>query len=182
MTAALTMNAPKTDPDRLRVAYAIYKTEPVTVDSLNDLLRSIEPVIKATVRSVLRRNPHLIDDAVQESIIAIWSKIPTCHGDVVAWVRRISRNKAIDLLRSHRDEPEAIDEIDEPATDATDWPIIAWHILTEIERQVAHMLIDGASRREICDTLRISRRQLKDAIDAIRQIINNDAAKTHSCA
>ena len=65
----------------------------------------------------LTRNPLTAEDAVQETLVAVWRDARRFRGDgrVIAWLLSIVHHKALNLIRGHSPIFEDADEIDVPA-------------------------------------------------------------------
>ena len=124
------------------------------------------PYCRGIVRSTLSRRPDLQDDAESTAICKIFEHLSTDIESISAWIRTISRNCAINLIRSvtrSKVDSDANLEII-PGKQGLDL-----YELTEEQRMVAQLLSQGNSQRSIMTDTGLSRRRLKSAMAAIAE-------------
>jgi len=90
--------------------------------AMNEFLTACVPVATIRVWRILRRDSHMVDDAVQESLIKVWRNLHTFHGgNLTGWVIRIATNVCYDMLRYQQRHPsDCIDDFDETLMDDYD--------------------------------------------------------------
>lgn len=76
------------------------------------LYRSLQPVMLRYAAGILAGDIEAAADAVDEAFAEVWAKASQYSGEghAVGWIRRITRNKAIDWLRKRREKPFSSDE------------------------------------------------------------------------
>ncbi|MFC6081040.1 RNA polymerase sigma factor [Sphaerisporangium aureirubrum] len=86
-----------TDLDQL----ALDPTNPAAVEQL---LRHARAHATTIIRSRLRRHPYLVEDVVQDTVIATWTCLPRWRPDrpFLALVTRIAVNMSVNALRALR--------------------------------------------------------------------------------
>ncbi|MCP5397144.1 MAG: RNA polymerase sigma factor [Sphingomonadaceae bacterium] len=69
--------------------------------AFDQLYRQMYPALVAQCLAILGQDLPLAEDAVDEAFVDIWRRANTFdgRGSASGWIRRIARNKAIDLLR-----------------------------------------------------------------------------------
>ncbi len=78
-------------------------------DAQDAIVREFTPLVRNEVADLLPNSPHMsVRDSVQEVWMKVWTKVPTFRGSADpdeclflfrAWLRQVSRNVAIDILR-----------------------------------------------------------------------------------
>ena len=86
-------------------------------DSFSALHRRYHVTLHNIAASILR-DPSGADDVLQDSFLSIWQKAgafdPTL-GNATTWMIRITRNKALDVLRKHKTRLRYMDAVHEEA-------------------------------------------------------------------
>ena len=102
------------------------------------LCRELLPRIRNLVRYLVRGDAH-VDDAAQESLIAVLRGLPTYRGEgkFESWVDRITARTTFASLRRLRGRPEEITVADSGDRDASEEPGSDVYVL---RRQVAAQL------------------------------------------
>jgi RNA polymerase sigma-70 factor (ECF subfamily) len=126
----------------------------------------------------ITRSRELAEDAVQEALLAAWSKRHQFHGDstLETWIHRIAVNAALQLMRKQR--PGAFEPLDGEVADCADSPesdlvnhdvgnclAAALGHLTEIER-VCFVLrhLEQWKLKEIADEVGTNEGRIKQAL------------------
>lgn len=142
-----------------------------------EVLMAAQPIIRATVASTLGNRVDLRDEAESMALEYLWKHLKDCRTDVVAWVRYVARGRALDAIkRSARSKEFGVDSFHEIATA----PLASNHagldrgLLTPIQRRVADLLAEGASRREIEASMRLSRGELEGVLSSLRVSMQGD--------
>jgi DNA-directed RNA polymerase specialized sigma24 family protein len=150
--------------DRLKEAFSAWKSDQ-NLTTVNDMFEEVIPFARSVVRSVVRRE-DLHDEAESSVSMLIFRSINPEIGNIVAWVRTVARNAAINVLRgvtSTRIDPDANLEII-PGKRGLDL-----HGLSAEQGLVAQLLSQGNSQRQIMADTGLSRRRLKAAMAAIAE-------------
>lgn len=95
--------------------------DPAAVDALLRRVRCVRRFISAKNRQLGGRlRPDEIDDAVQETLFAVWRKLPDYKGigSFEAWVYRFSYLELLSRLRKHSRRPQLVEEVDVPDEEA----------------------------------------------------------------
>jgi RNA polymerase sigma-70 factor (ECF subfamily) len=155
------------------------------------VLRMVAPSVLATVRRIIGRNHPDVDDAVQESLLAIVRALPTFRGDapIASFARQIATRRAIDWLRAlirARRLATSLDPIDEESSPnmlerhKQQWRELLGDLPDAQAEALALREVEGYSFDEICrmtgaplDTVR-SRIRLAKA--SLRQRLERDPA------
>jgi RNA polymerase sigma-70 factor, ECF subfamily len=77
--------------------------------ALTALYDRYAPVVNGLARSILR-DPALAEEATHDVFLRLWqqpSVYDPARGTFAGWLLRVARNRAIDLLRRRREEPES---------------------------------------------------------------------------
>ena len=134
-------------------------------------LSAAQPIIRATVRSTLNRHSNLWDCAESAAMEAVWRDFQPHIGDLVRWTRKVALTSCIDVLRKAARKPEEVAEETSVAAQSTrSTGGIDLQLLSPRARAVANLLMASASKREIQDELRLTRKQLDAAIEEIKEI------------
>ena len=153
--------------ERLRNAYIAWQADQ-TIDTINALMEEAVPYARGIVRSTLNRRPDLQDDAESTAICKIFQHLSPEIESISAWIRTISRNCSINLIRSvtrSKVDSDANLEI-LPGKRGLDL-----YELNEEQRIVAQLLSQGNSQRSIMTDTGLSRRRLKAAMAAIAEYL-----------
>ena len=95
--------------------------DPAAVDALLRRVRCVRRFITAKNRQLGGRlRPDEIDDAVQETLFALWRKLPEFKGlgSFEAWVYRFSYLELLSRFRKHSRNPQPVEEVDVPDEEA----------------------------------------------------------------
>jgi RNA polymerase sigma-70 factor (ECF subfamily) len=113
---------PKPDHrDDVEMVRKVCAGDPVAVDALLSRLRCVRRFIVAKNRQLGGRlRPDEIDDAVQETLFAVWRKLPEFRGwgSFEAWVYRFSYLELLSRFRKHHRRPQPVEEIEVVDEDA----------------------------------------------------------------
>ncbi len=125
--------------------------------------------VRQTIHRQIRRwvdNPADVDELTQDVLLALHRAGPDADEDVVRWVGRVARNRAIDHLRTRKITVEYQETVQEgePATDGTDGTdaVAAWlpGLLQDVPEPyrtaVRRVDLDGISQAELAHELGIS--------------------------
>lgn len=115
-------------------------------------------LVRAEVQHLHRGAPvlhslHEVDDLVQEVLLRIWSRAASCHAvsdrQAAVWIRRVTRNRVLDLVRESTSRPTSDAEVITVGgahRDRTAHPQHELHHTPEpgvpIDRGLARMLLD----------------------------------------
>lgn len=169
-----------TAAENLRAVHAQWKgclhTGVDCSDALAEVLTAAQPIIRATVASTLGRHTMLRDESESAALEYVWIHLRECHTDVVAWVRLVAMGRSIDALRrSSRSKSTAVEDLETVTPESTPRTIRGalpdMALLTPKQRQVANLLMQGASRWEVREELHLSHKQITSAIDGIRRAL-----------
>lgn len=129
--------------------------------SLEILINQYGPLLNGVISKTLWKYPHLIDDALNESFLAIWKNINAYdrnRSSFKNWCATIARYQAIDILRretrQHQSRVEQTDAIETLSQDMKhDWQFMLEDLLadfTELDRQIFMALfVEGKSYEEV---------------------------------
>jgi DNA-binding NarL/FixJ family response regulator len=143
-----------------------------------EVLMAAQPIIRATVASTLGNRVDLRDEAESMALEYIWKHLKDCRSDIVPWVRAVAKGRAFMALRiAGRSKEIGVGDYRDietaPGADLSRSHVIDLGSLTPMQRSIATLLMDGASHREVRDSLRISENQFKIEIGAIREIVKH---------
>jgi RNA polymerase sigma-70 factor (ECF subfamily) len=126
----------------------------------------------ARIASAYERDPHRVDDLVQEVFLAFWRALPSFRGDAstATFLARIAHNVCVShvrrAVREPRNEPDALAMAESDAQSGpesqTELHGRRERLLSAIRamplplRQVVTLHLEGFSGREIAETLEIS--------------------------
>jgi DNA-binding NarL/FixJ family response regulator len=170
-----------TAPEYLRATHAQWKgclhTGVDCSDALAEVLTAAQPIIRATIASTIGRHTILRDEVESAVLEWVWTHLRDCHTDIVAWVRLLAMGRSIDALRkSSRSKSTAVGDLESVTPESTPRTIRGalpdMNLLTPRQRQVANLLLQGASRWEVREELHMSHRQITAAIDVIRNALS----------
>lgn len=87
--------------------------------AMDAFLTACVPVAATRARYILGRDSHMVDDAVQETLIKIWRNLHRyADGNLTGWIVRITTNVCYDILRYQRRHPtDCIDDLAESLVD-----------------------------------------------------------------
>lgn len=101
--------------DNLKINKLIKQSLNGNQKAMRTLFDFLTPSINYTCKRYLS-DPEEINDAVQETMISVFSKLKTFNpekGNLEAWVYRISTNNALQIIRSNKRHPtESIDNVE----------------------------------------------------------------------
>lgn len=81
--------------------------------AVNAFLAECVPLVRRTAVRILGASNDMLDDAVQESLIKIWRNLHMYQdGYLDAWLKRVTTNICIDMLRHYRLQPSMVDHDD----------------------------------------------------------------------
>jgi RNA polymerase sigma-70 factor (ECF subfamily) len=142
---------------------------------LEDHRGLISRVVRAWASS-----PHDRDDLVQEIGLQLWQSISSFKGEsaVSTWVYRVTLYSAMAWSKRERRYRGSARELEEsPASpDHEEDPRIEWlyaqiATLSELDRSLALLLLEGWSYREIADAVGISEKNVSVRIHRIKQTL-----------
>lgn len=126
-------------------------------------------------------NTHDAEDALQETLVAVWRNIAKFRGDarLSTWLYRIATNASLVLVRKRRESTIESDQLERrlsPTEDSADHTINRYTVdwaLTKIPRDFAETLIlrefGGLSYQEIADAIGIPIDTVKSRINRARR-------------
>jgi RNA polymerase sigma-70 factor (ECF subfamily) len=132
----------------------------------------------------LTRNPHLAEEVLQETMMAVWNGAKKFNGrsKVTTWVLGIARNQAYNLLRREergRRLPETTDRVPDPSGEAE----MSVHVeralttLPEAQREVLHLVFyENLSVRETAELLGLPEGTVKSRMYYARKNLARELA------
>ena len=146
--------------------------------NLTAFTQTIVPFKDQLFRVALRmlRNRAEAEDVVQEVMLKLWQQRSELDGirNLEAWMTRLTKNKAIDRMRSKHNQHTDLENVAEPVErEATPYQHAAsndamtrirglMQRLPEVQRQVIELRdVDGMAYQEIADTLDLNLAQVK---------------------
>jgi RNA polymerase sigma-70 factor (ECF subfamily) len=103
------------EPDNAELETLLLRCSRQDSGALEEIFRRISSILLAVLVRMLRSR-DLAEDALQDVFILIWSRagqFDSHRGRAMAWMVGIARNRAIDILRS-RKEDVSLDVVPEP--------------------------------------------------------------------
>lgn len=158
--------------------------------ALRDLFSRHRAVIKAVCLRILR-NPADVEDAIQETFIALARDASGITGEAGAWLRGVAVCKALKLResarrRTRREQAASSSMVaeEDPETDLVDSCI---ELLSETERDliVRHFYL-GQTQKNIADASGLPplvvHRRMKSALNQLRQMLTSKGVRVGSTA
>lgn len=158
----------------------------------NDWLKSHQGLLFKVVRAYAF-TPHDQEDLFQEIATQVWRSIPNFRGDsaVTTWIYRVALNAAIAWTRQelkHRnskpvDGPDGAVLQAAPSVDPrVEWLYAEIRQLSEIDRSLTLLMLDGFSYKEIAAMLGITENYVGVKINRIKAHLTNKSREesTHA--
>ncbi len=134
------------------------------------------------------------EDVVQEVFIKLWKSREKLqeYNNLEAWCMRLTKNQAIDKIRSKHRRVTDLDGVEITETDATPHRIaevndlmnLVYQSLAKLpekQRQIMHLRdIEGFTYQEISDTLEIPLNQVKVSLYRARQFVKLEVINQQS--
>jgi RNA polymerase sigma-70 factor (ECF subfamily) len=135
----------------------------------------------------LRRSndASLVDDAIQDTFLAVWRQASTYRGEgeVAAWLWRIAVRKLIDRLRRHRlprlERPRSVQSAEEAVLEGLAFGDVGealTRLSPELMAVVQARILDGLSTREAARLLGVPTGTVKTRLMKAKQILREQLA------
>jgi RNA polymerase sigma-70 factor (ECF subfamily) len=129
--------------------------------AFEDIVRRFHGPVRSYAGRILR-DPHLGDDATQETFFRMWKGLPghEPRGKFAAWTFTVARNTCLELLRREARTPRPAEEIDRGFCDPFDYVDLALVLtdaiarLSEPYRSTLRLRASGMKHDEIATVLR----------------------------
>jgi RNA polymerase sigma-70 factor (ECF subfamily) len=107
--------------DEGKLAPLVERARDGELAAFEEIVRYMQGPIRSYARRMMR-DPHLGDDAAQETFFRMWKGLPRHEprGKFVAWTFTVARNTCIEFLRREARTPHPSEEIDAGSVDPYD--------------------------------------------------------------